>query len=308
MVVETRVRSPPIGLPPHQELAMNQLASAAFRSPNAGSMLIAGSFAVLLLGYFYIFWDRRKDGSPNQGDGQVGIKLVLYTLLLVSLGLAVGAIESILGYILAAGKNQMGEKGAFPLKMGIASLVAGGVGVAAIMFACLPLTNVREYPQVERFAVGAVALVAGLATVLGLQETLQNFFGKVDSWAPRAHALASFLVSAGLAGLAVMRFGSLSGWQSPARAGLPGSAGYQPGAGYQQPQVGYQQPGGYSPQQPGGYPSPQQGGYPQAGYQQAQQGGYQQGGYQQAQPGSSGLPSPQGSGYPPPQGGGYPSR
>jgi hypothetical protein len=277
---------------------MNQLASAAFRSPNAGSMLIAGSFAVLLLGYFYIFWDRRKDGSPNQGDGQVGIKLVLYTLLLVSLGLAVGAIESILGYILAAGKNQLGEKGAFPLKMGIASLVAGGVGVAAIMFACLPLTNVREYPQVERFAVGAVALVAGLATVLGLQETLQNFFGKVDSWAPRAHALASFLVSAGLAALAVMRFGSLSGWQSPARAALPGSY---------QPQAGYQQPGGYSQQPAGGYPSPQQGGYPQAGYQQAQP-GYQQGGYSPAQPGSAGLPSPQGSGYPPPQGGGYPSR
>ncbi|HWN70434.1 MAG TPA: hypothetical protein VNM90_22495 [Haliangium sp.] len=276
---------------------MNQLASAAFRSPNAGSMLIAGSFAVLLLGYFYIFWDRRKDGSLNAGDGQVGIKLVLYTLLLVSLGLAVGAIESILGYILAAGKDQLGQKGAGPLKMGIASLVAGGVGVAAIMFACLPLTNVREYPQVERFAVGAVALVAGLATVLGLQETLQNFFGRVDSWAPRAHSLASFLVSAGLAALAMMRFGSLSGWQSPARAGLSGSAAsYQPQAGYQQPQVGYQQPGGYSPQQPGGYPSPQQGG------------GYPQAGYQQAQPGGTGLPSPQGSGYPPPQGGGYPSR
>lgn len=288
---------------------MNQLASAAFRSPNAGSMLIAGSFAVLLLGYFYIFWDRRKDGSLNQGDGQVGIKLVLYTLLLVSLGLAVGAIESILGYILAAGKNQDGLKGAGPLKMGIASLVAGGVGVAAIMFACLPLTNVREYPQVERFAVGAVALVAGLATVLGLQETLQNFFGRVDSWAPRAHTLASFLVSAGLAALAIMRFGSLSGWQS-ARAGLSGpAASYQPQAGYQQqPQVGYQQqPGAYAQQQPGGYPSPQQGGYPQAGYQQAQP-GYQQGGYSPAQPAGTGLPSPQGSGYPPPQGGGYPSR
>jgi hypothetical protein len=283
---------------------MNQLAAAAFRSPNAGSMLVAASFAVLLLGYFYIFWDRRKDTSPNQGDGQVGIKLVLYTLLLVSLGLAVGAIESILGYILAAGKNQDGLKGAGPLKMGIASLVAGGVGVAAIMFACLPLTNVREYPQVERFAVGAVALVAGLATVLGLQETLQNFFGRVDSWAPRAHTLASFLVSAALAALAMMRFGSLSGWQSPMRAGM-GSAGYQ--AGYQQPQVGYQQqPGAYAQAQQGGYPAQQQG-YPQAGYQQGQPGGYQPGGYA-GQSGAPGLPSPQGSSYPPSPGGGYPSR
>lgn len=286
---------------------MNQLAAAAFRSPNAGSMLVACSFAVLLLGYFYIFWDRRRENSPNQGDGQVGIKLVLYTLLLVSLGLAVGAIESILGYILAAGKNQDGLKGAGPLKMGIASLIAGGVGVAAIMFACLPLTNVREYPQVERFAVGAVALVAGLATLLGLQETLQNFFGRVDGWAPRAHSLASFLVSAGLAALSVMRFGSLSGWQSPMRAGVSGAAAsYQPQAGYQPPSY-QQQPGGYSPAQPGAYPSPQQGAYPQAGY-QAQPGGYQQGGYAPAQPGSSGLPAPQGSGYPPQPGGGYPSR
>jgi hypothetical protein len=287
---------------------MDQLAAAAFRSPNAGSMLIAGSFAVLLLGYFYIFWDRRKDNSLNQGDGQVGIKLVLYTLLLVSLGLAVGAIEEILGYILAAGRNAAGEKGAGPLKMGIASLVAGGVGVAAILFACLPFTNAREYPQVERFAVGAVALVAGLATVLGLEATLQSFFGKVPGWPAKAHSLASFLVSAGLAGLSIMRFGSLSGWQSPMRAGLPGAAaGYQGQAGYQQ-QVGYQQQGAYAGGQPGAYPSSQPGAYPQAGYQQPQAGGYQQGGYQQPQAGGSGLPSPQGSGYPPSQGGGYPSR
>lgn len=282
---------------------MDQLAAAAFRSPNAGSMLIAGSFAVFLLGYFYIFWDRRRDQSINASDSQVGLKLVLYTLLLVSLGLAIGAIEDILGYILAAGRNPLGEKGAGPLKMGIASLVAGGVGVAAIMFACLPLTNAREYPQVERFAVGAVALVAGLATVLGLEDTLQSFFGKTPGWPPKAHALASFLVSTGLAVLAIIRFGSLSGWQSPMRGA---QAGYQ--AGYQQPQVGGYQQGGYGAQ-PGSYGGQQQpGAYPQAGYPAPQQGGYQQPGFPAQPSGSPGLPSPQGSGYPPSQGGGYPSR
>ncbi len=281
---------------------MDQLAAAALRSPNAGSMLIAGSFAVFLLGYFYIFWDRRRDQSLNASDSQVGLKLVLYTLLLVSLGLAVGAIEDILGYILAAGRNQLGEKGAGPLKMGIASLVAGGVGVAAIMFACLPLTNAREYPQVERFAVGAVALVAGLATVLGLEDTLQSFFGKTPGWPPKAHALASFLVSTGLAVLGIIRFGSLSGWQSPMRGA---QAGYQAQPGYQV-QPGYQQ-GGYA-QQPGAYGAQQPGAYPQAGYPQPQQGGYQQPGFPAQQPGGSSLPSPQGSGYPPSQGGGYPSR
>lgn len=272
---------------------------AELRSPS--SLLIAGSFAVLVLGYFYLFWDRRKDSSPNADDGQVGLKLVLYTLLLMSLGLAAGAVADILGYILALGKNEAGLKGSMPLKQGIASLVAGGVGFAAIFFLCLPLTNSRQYPQVERFAVGTVALAAGLATLFGLEAALQGFFGSMSGWAPKAHALAALLVSAGLAVLAVMRFGSLSGWESPARAGAqPAQPGYQPAqGGYQQPQGGYQ-PGGYQQQpQPGAYPGYQQ---------QQQQGGYQQGGYPGQSQGGGGLPSPQGGGYPPPQGGGYPSR
>lgn len=269
---------------------------AELRSPS--SMLIAGSFAVLLLGYFYLFWDRRKDNSPNADDGQVGLKLVLYTLLLMSLGLAAGAIADILGYILALGKNEQGVKGSMPLKLGIASLVTGGVGVAVIFFLWLPRTNHRQYPQVERFAVGTVALAAGLATLFGLEAALQGFFGKLPGWAPKAHALASLLVSAGLAVLAFLRFGSLSGWEASAKAAAqPAQPGYQPAqGGYQQPQGGYQ---------PGGYQQPQAGGYP--GYQQ--QGGYQQSGYPgQSQGGGGGLPSPQGGGYPPPQGGGYPSR
>lgn len=292
---------------------MDQLAAAANMTSSAGSMLILGSFAVLLFGYFLIALDRRREGSPNWGDGQVGLKLLLFTLLMVSLGLAVGATEDILGYTLAWGKNQYGAKGPGPLKSGIASLVAGGVGMAAVLLVCLPLTNYREYPQAERFTVGTVALIAGLAAVLGLAHTLQSFFGKPPpgwevgrpvEWAPKAHALASLLVSAGLAVLSIMRFGSLSGWQAAAPAdaqqGFPAQAA---GGGYQQPgyqQPGYQQqPGGAYPQHTGNYPQPGQGGAP---------GGFQQGNYppQQSQGGPS-LPAPQGGGYPP-SGGGYPPR
>ncbi|GAB4536629.1 MAG: hypothetical protein Tsb0020_51400 [Haliangiales bacterium] len=257
---------------------------------------------LLSLGYFYIFWDRRREDSGNRDDGQVGLKLVLYTLLVLSLGIAAGAFEQILGYLLSGAKNQAGAKGSGPLKMGIASLVAGGVGIAVIFFLFLPRTNAKEYPQSERFAWGLVAFLAGMATIIGLGAALRGVFGELPGWPAKAHALARLLVAGGLAFWSITRFGALSGWQSVERgtaAGVGAGVG-QPG--YQaQPQGGYQpQQGGYQPQQ-GGY-QPQQGGY------QPQQGGYQppqQGGYQPPQQGGGGLPSP--GGYPP-QGGGYPPR
>ncbi|WP_428264513.1 hypothetical protein [Haliangium sp.] len=285
---------------------MNQI--AAIGAPSAGTMLIFSSFGLLSLGYFYLFWDRRRDDSLNREDGQVGLKLVLYTLLLISLGLAAGAIESILGYLLSGAKNAQGAKGSGPIKWGIASLVAGGAGVAAVFFVFLPRTNAKEYPQAERFAWGIASLVAGVSTVLGLNATLQGFFGRLPGWPLKAHALASLLVAGGLAFWAIMRFGAMSGWQVSVSPQLPGqqpqAGGYQPQAGGYQPQAGGYQPqaGGYQPQA-GGYQQPQGG-----GYQQPQGGGYQQpqgGGYQQPQGG--GLPSP-GGGYPPQGGGGFPGR
>lgn len=272
---------------------MDRLALAAVGgAPSVGSLLIPGSLLVLTLGYFYIFWDRRREDSPNRNDGQVGLKLVLYMLLMLGLGVAAGGVETIVGCIAALFKNAMGQKSWGPIKEGISSLVAGGAGVAAVWFLFLPRTNAKEYPQAERFVTGAVAALAGIATVLGLEHLLQGFFGALSGWPAKAYALARLLVSGGVAILAINRFGALSGWQMPVKpvAASPQypqgyhQGGYQQAQGYQQPQQGYQQAQGYQ--------------QPQQGYQQPQQ-GYQ---------GGSNLPPPQGGGYPPQGGGGYPPR
>jgi hypothetical protein len=250
------------------------------------------AFGLVLFGYFYIFWDRRNQESANKGDGQIGLKLVLYALGLFSLGMAAGAVAEILGWGLAGAKSAVGMKTSAPVKSGIASLVAGGGGLAAIMFMFLPRTNTKEYPQVERFALGIVALVAGIGALAGLNAFLQGLFNvhpaMGTAWAPKAHAAAGLAVNGALAAVVLMRFGTMSGWTAPVKPVMPmmQQPGFPPQQGY--PQQAQMQQQGY-PQQPQmqqGYP-PQGGGYPP-------QGG---GGY-----------PPQGGGGLPPPGGGYPPR
>jgi len=293
------------------------------------AMLIIAGFAVLVLGYFYITWDKRRDDSPNKEDGQVGLKLAIYALMLVSLGLFAGALADVLGYVISGAKG-----GSVVIKSGIASILAGGGGFAAGFLLLLPRTNTVQFGQAERFAVGSAMLAAVLAAVFGAQEALQQLFGVGPAgWQPKAYAIAEAAVAGALAFLATSRFGALSGWVIPVRpvapavapqAGYPGqSAGpygqLPPGAdpGYQNAGPGGYPPHGY-PQQPnqgGGYPgqAPHGGGYPQSA-----QGGYpQQPGYgpgqgsqanQQRQPGgqgqASGNPGQRMPGGYPPHGGG----
>lgn len=248
------------------------------------------AIGLVVLGYFFIFWDRRKDESTNRDDGQVGLKLVLYAIGVVSLGLAMGAVGDILGWAIAGGKDAQGFKGSAGIKLGIASLIAGGGGLAAVMFLFLPRTNAREFPQAERFALGTVAGIAGIWAVLDLNMFLQFLFGAAAGWAPKAHALADMAVVGGVAFLTIMRFGAMSGWTAPVKApAMP-----------IMPQQGYPQQQGYGQQmqQPVGYPQ-QGGGYPPQGSGMPPGGGYP--------PQGGGVLPPPGGGYPP-QGGGYPPR
>lgn len=263
-------------------------------------MLLVAALGVLVLGYFYLFWDRRKDDSPNKDDGQIGLKLVLYVIAIAGVGIAAGALSQILGWAVAGGKNAFGMNDSGMIKSGIASLLAGGVGVGAVIFLFLPRTNARAFPQSERFALGAVAALAGLGALIQLDMTLAALFGAVPGWPAKAHALAGLLVSGGLGVVALMRFGAVSGWTMPVRPVAPpmmqppGSYGQPPG-GYGSPQGQQMPPQGYPPQ--GGYGGPPQGQMPPQG-----SGGYG------PPPGAGGYGPPPGGGLPPPQGGGYPPR
>ena len=242
----------------------------------SGGSLNMAAAAVLTLGYFYIFWDKRKDSSDSKDDGQVGLKVVLYTLLLVSLGVAAGGLEGILGWLLSGAKG-----GAGFIKEPLAHLAAGGVGAVVVLLVLLPRTNAKDKQQVERFTAGAVAVVAGISAVMSFDGMLTGVLGSGgDGWrSSGAQNAGSFLVAGALAFFSVTRFGTMSGWTAPAKpAPMMQQGAYQPQGGYMQqqqmqqhggyqgyPQGGQMQGGGGYPPQGGGGQMPPGGGYPQGG-------------------------------------------
>jgi hypothetical protein len=252
---------------------------------------IVVAFAVLIAGYFFLFWERRKDDSPLKGDDQIGLKLGLFTLLIVALSYAAGGLHSVLWYLLSGTKAPMGSG---LIKAGIASLLAGGIGFAAISFLFLPRTNAKEFDRVERYAVGGVAIASGMMAFGALDGLLGGLFNSADWKAHTSEQFASLVVFGALFFLTLMRFGQLSGWTAPQRPVMPMQQ--PPGGGYP-PQGG----GGYPPQGGGGY-QPQGGGYPpQGGGGYPPQGG---GGGYPPQGGGGGFPPQGGGGYPPQGGGG----
>lgn len=237
-----------------------------------GSMapLALAPFAWIALAYFFVLLDRRDD-RPSKDDKQVGSKLVLWFLILIGVGLALVGVEQILEFILG------GFKGGFAMiKSPLVMLVTGAAVAAAFALVFLPRTNNGTHSQVERYAVGTLALLGGLATIAGLYGLIDALiFGK--GWKAMSTALSVLAVGGATSFFAFFRHGQLSGWTQPVRPAAP------------MPPAGGGYPGGY-PQQGGGYP-PQGGGYPPQG------GGYP--------PQGGGYP-PQGGGYPPQGGGGYP--
>jgi hypothetical protein len=220
--------------------------------------------------YFIITLDRQRATSASKDDTQVGIKLVLWGLVIAGLGLAVGGVDGFLAFALGGFKGgSMGARVAIP-----SILVGGGTALVGRMV-LLPKTNNATMKQPERYALGLIGLYYSIQALVGINTALTGVF--TDSpWSATSHGLADALAYGAIGFLAIVMLGQKSGWtvSAPRMPGPP-----QGGQGY--------------PPQGGGYP-PQGGGYPPQG------GGYG-GGYP---PQGGGYP-PQGGGYPP-QGGGYP--
>ena len=246
------------------------------------AMFAGVAIAFVALGYFFIFWERRRDDSPMRDDEHAHLKLTLYALMIVALGVAASGLSQILGSLLSGAKG-----GAITIKMGIAHLVAGGGGLVALFFLFIPRTNSKDFPKAEQYAAGLLALVAGIQAIQSFDSLLAGLFSGAP-WASNSGALSSFLVMGAITGISLFRFGALSGWTVPVQAMPMNPAAYQQQA-YAQQQAQQMQP------QQQGYP-------PQGGYNP--QGGMPPGGGYNPQ-GGGGLPPPGGGGYPPP-GGGYP--
>jgi hypothetical protein len=217
--------------------------------------------------YFILTLDRQRANSPSKDDTQVGIKLVLFGLLIAGIMLAAGGLDRLLAYALGGFKGGSGA-----IKAALPSILVGAGVAAAVALALLPRTNLATYRQAERYALGLLGVFYGIQMIEDLNKVLTNLFTSAPWAEMTSKSVAGFVVATAIAFFAIFRLGAHSGWTPPARPQPSYMPPGQGGGGYP-PQQQYQQPG--YPPQGGGYP-PQGGGYP-----------------------------PQGGGYPP-QGGGYP--
>jgi hypothetical protein len=235
------------------------------------------------LAYLLLSLDARRDrGNGGAEDGQIGLKVSLYLLLVLGIGAATRGAADVLHYLLSGTKIGSGA-----IKSGIGGLLAGGTVIFAAQFLLLPRTNHAQHPRVTRLALGYLAAMSGLVTVQALDEFLTALIGG-SSWPGNAGALARVLVFGGMGMAATGRLGALSGWTMPVRpVPVPPPHGYAPQAGM----PGYPPQGGYPAAYPQAPAYPPQGGYPPAG------GG--------PPPPAGGGPPP-GGGFPPP--GGFPPR
>jgi hypothetical protein len=240
-------------------------------------MILGAITALIFVGasYFIITLDRARANSSSKDDTQVGLKLVLFGLILAGIQVAVGGVTGLLSFMLGGFKG-----GSLPARQDLPPIIVGSIVVLAVAKQLLPRTNAATAKQPERYLLGALAIQYGVMAIVGFDGLVSGLFLEAP-WAYSSSSLAGTVVSTLVALLALKRLGAHSGWTTPAPV--------QPA---QYPPTG-PQGGGYPPQG-GGYP-PQGGGYPPQG------GGYP--------PQGGGYP-PQGGGYGPQggQGGGYPPR
>lgn len=246
---------------------------------------ILGTVAAIVFvgaGYFFISLDRQRATSTSKDDTQVGLKLVLYGLVLAGISIAAGGVTTLLSFIFGGFKG-----GSLPIRQALPTIIVGALVVVLIAKAMLPRTNAATQKQPERFLLGALGIQYGVLAIIAVNGLLSGLFLEAP-WAYTSSNLASVAVSGAIAFLAISRFGSLAGWTTPPPAQPmypPQGGGYPPQGGYPPPQGGYPPPqggGGYPPQGGGGFPPQGGGGYPPQG------GGG--GGYGPPQGGSGGYP------------------
>ncbi|MGE5187185.1 MAG: hypothetical protein ACM31C_34285 [Acidobacteriota bacterium] len=217
----------------------------------------------MVLSYLLLTWDRTRANSPSKDDTQAGLKLVLYGLMFVSLMIAVGGVGGVISVVFSGFKG-----GASQIKPVVAPIVVGGLGLVVFGKVFMSRTNDATAHQPQRYFLGAVTVIYGGIALLALVGLFNGLIMEAP-WEHNSGLFATAVVSGAVTVLALVKFGTLSGWTTPVRPVAP------------PPMQNPQQSQGYPPQG-GGYP-PQGGGYPPQG------GGY----------------PPQGGGYPPQGGGGY---
>lgn len=263
----------------------------------AGGLAASLALPVAAVIYLLLVWGKRSAGEcPWREDDQLGLKVIVGTLILVGTALFAVGLQGLLHLLLTFTDFVARLKSVLP------DLLVGAVVVGGTIMFAVPKTNHEQFPKALRLTAGAIALVGAVATVLGFHDVLKTIF-TWPSWNAVAGSVTTLVTSVVIFGASGYLYAKMIGVELP-DIPIPAEAQQMQGQpmqgqqmqSYQQPpappQQGYQQPG------QGGYQAPQQPG--PGGQQAGQQGGYppQQGGGYPPQQGGGG-------GYPPPGGGGY---
>ena len=100
---------------------------------------ILGTVAAIVFvgaGYFFISLDRQRATSTSKDDTQVGLKLVLYGLVLAGISIAAGGVTTLLSFIFGGFKG-----GSLPIRQALPTIIVGALVVVLIAKAMLPRTN-----------------------------------------------------------------------------------------------------------------------------------------------------------------------
>jgi hypothetical protein len=272
--------------------------------PSVGFGTIAAAATLPIAGAIYIllFWGKRSAGECSwREDEQIGLKVIVGTLLMMGTALLAGGLQGLL-HLLLTFKNFVPT-----IKVVLPDLLVGAAVLGGTIMFVVPKTNHSQQPKALRLTAGAIALVGAVSTVMGLDSLLKTIF-LWPSWSDVVDSLTSLITSVAVLGGSGYLYAKMIGVQVP-DIPMPQQAAQQqqyqaPAQQYQQqaaqqqaaPQQQYQQPAQQQyqqpyPQQGGGYP-PQGGGYPPP----------QGGGSAPPRPGAP--PAPSGGGYPPPGYGG----
>jgi hypothetical protein len=221
--------------------------------------LIGAIAATIYVGasYFMITLDRGREKSLSKDDSQVGIKLVLFALILAGLQMVASGATDLAAYVLGGFKG-----GSMPIRAAAPPIVVGGLAILIMSKALLPRTNNATAKQPERMFFGLVGIQYGITALIGFNGLVTGLFMEAP-WDYNARFVATLAVGGLLALFSITRLGSRSGWTAPPPPPAPSpqqSQGYPPQGGGYPPQGGYGGQGGGYGGQGGGYP-PQGGGY-----------------------------------------------
>src|SRR5262245_43379806 len=115
----------------------------------AGPMAASLGATLVLAFYFFVTWEARRPESPSKADGQIGLKVALYTFFVVAIGFGAMGLARVLHYMLSGADTGTGS-----LKAGLAALLIGATVTVMVWKGLLPRTNDPQFPKTSRLAYG----------------------------------------------------------------------------------------------------------------------------------------------------------